>query len=1048
MIRCMGCMEEYSEEFEVCPYCGYIRGTAANEPYHMQPGGILHKRYIMGKVLGFGGFGVTYLGWDASLDRKVAIKEYLPSEFSTRMPGHTELSIYAGERLEQFESGRDKFIDEAKRLAKFNEIPGVVKVYDTFLENNTAYIIMEYLEGSTLKSAMNQHGKYTVDETLEIMIPVLETLKVVHAEGIIHRDIAPDNIFLTNDGEVKILDFGAARFATTKHSKSLSVILKPGYSPQEQYRSRGDQGPWTDVYSVAATMYKMLTGVTPTDAMERSVKDDLKEPSKMGVKINKSLENAILNALNTTVEGRTQSADAFLEDLRAEEVKRIKIRNKKMDVGKWPLWAKISSAVACTTIISFITLVATGIISFNIQLTGANYVPTGKARVPNVLNMTLEEATEKCEKGKLIVQVVGKEYSDVVEEGHVMAQTAVGGSLTDENDTLGIVISAGIEKTEVPDLFGYKEEKATEILQESGLEYTVAESAHIVAEGAISLQDIEAETELETGTTLQLGKSLGMAYNQSLGTTVPLVVGLEEHNAAEILSNNGLYLLKVDMVYDDTVEKYHVISQSIETDTQLMQGSIVEVVVSLGNEDVKVPDVQYKTLEEAQAILQAKNLIVAIEYEDSEVVAKGCVIRQSVESGTIVPGKTEIIIYVSNGREDARELTVEDAVITDSVQQEYDNSVKDTNFPPIVINTPGTQPTTVTVPNVVGKTEAEAGALIQQAGLNMTVGYKHDETKSTGTVISQSLTAGSEQKEGSSIVLVVCDNSKKTQYATRTVTIETTESSSNSLDGWELYDTTMTWQEYGAWSEWSTNSVERSDSRDVETRTLYRSRSLETKTITSNTANATESGWECIASQKNVGAWQTVNNATSLPTSSANTEVEKLSESTTYNYYHWDTYYDGVWNIDSTKVNSSSVKHTYSTTSALPKYNGTFTDKGGKGGEIYGYVGGTPSHACSYNFYFWWLESKVAYYSYRTRTINYTNTLQRWSSWSDWSTTAISANGSTQVETSTQYRYRDRSPVYTYHFRRTVYGSFSDWSDIKPQEQEGIEITTREVYVY
>lgn len=1045
MIRCMGCMEEYSEEFEVCPYCGYIRGTAANEPYHMQPGGILHKRYIMGKVLGFGGFGVTYLGWDASLDRKVAIKEYLPSEFSTRMPGHTELSIYAGERLEQFESGRDKFIDEAKRLAKFNEIPGVVKVYDTFLENNTAYIIMEYLEGSTLKSAMNQHGKYTVDETLEIMIPVLETLKVVHAEGIIHRDIAPDNIFLTNDGEVKILDFGAARFATTKHSKSLSVILKPGYSPQEQYRSRGDQGPWTDVYSVAATMYKMLTGVTPTDAMERSVKDDLKEPSKMGVKINKSLENAILNALNTTVEGRTQSADAFLEDLRAEEVKRIKIRNKKMDVGKWPLWAKISSVAACTTIISFITLVATGIISFNIQLTGSNYVPAGKARVPNVLNMTLEEATEKCEKGKLIVQVVGKEYSDVVEEGHVMAQTAVGGSLTDENDTLGIVISAGIEKTEVPDLFGYKEEKATEILQESGLEYTVTESAHIVAEGAISLQDIEAETELETGTTLQLGKSLGMAYNQSLETTVPLVVGLEEHNAAEILSNNGLYLLKVDMVYDDTVEKYHVISQSIETDTQLMQGSIVEVVVSLGNEDVKVPDVQYKNVDEAISLLEAKNLIVVVEYEDNDVVSKDCVIRQSVESGTIVPGKTEIIIYISNGREDARELTVEDAVITDSVQQEYDNSVN--NLPPIAFNASGTQK--VTVPNVVGKTEAEANELLQQMNLKVTVGYKHDTTKTTGTVLSQSLLAGSEQNTGSSIMLIVCDNSKKTQYATRTVAIETTESSSNSLDGWELYDTTMTWQEYGAWSEWSTNSVARSDSRDVETRTLYRSRSLETKTITSNTSTGTEAGWDCISSIKNVGSWQTVNNATSLPSSSANTEVEKLSESITYNYYHWCTDLGNTKrDVDSIRVNSTSEKHTYSTTTPLPKYQDTFADRGGRGSEIYGSRTMTPSHACENDIHFWWLESKVTYYSYRTRTINYTNTLQRWSSWSDWSTTAISANGSTQVETSTQYRYRDRSPIYTYHFRRTVYGAFSDWSDTKPQEQEGIEITTREVYVY
>lgn len=1048
MIRCMGCMEEYREEYEVCPHCGYIRGTAANEPYHMQPGAILNKRYIMGRVLGFGGFGVTYLAWDALLEKKVAIKEYLPSEFSTRMPGHTELSVYEGERFEQFESGKDKFIDEAKRLARFNEIPGVVKVYDTFLENNTAYIIMEYLEGHTLKEELQEHGRYTVDDTLKIMIPVLETLKEVHSEGIIHRDIAPDNIFLTKDGDVKILDFGAARFATTKHSKSLSVILKPGYSPQEQYRSRGDQGPWTDVYAVAATMYKMLTGITPSDAMERSVKDDLKEPSHLGVKINKSLENAILNALNLTVEGRTQSAEAFLEDLLAEEVKRIKIKNKKMDIGKWPLWTKISSAVASTAILTFVTLIATGIISFNIHLTGRNSIPEGKSRVPNVLNLTLEEATEKCESGNLIIQVVGKEYSDIVEEGHVMAQTAVGGSLTDEQDTLGVVISAGIEKTEVPDLFGYKEEKVNEILQEKGLEYTASEASHIVAEGAISLQDIEPETEIETGTMLQLGKSTGMAYNQSVETVVPQVIGLEEHAAAEELANSGLYLLKVEMVYDETVEKYHVITQSIEAETPALQGDVIEVVVSLGNDDVKVPDVQYKTLEEAQAILEAQNLTVTIQYEDSDVVMKGCVIRQSVEAGSMVPGKSEIIIYISNGREDAKTLTTDDAVVTDSVQKEYDDNITDKKDSLIVINKPGENTkTTTVVPNVVGKTKTEAEAMLQQANLNMAVGYKHDETKDTGTVLSQSLIAGSEQTTGSKVMIVVCDNSKKTQYATRSVSVETKESDTNSMSGWELYDTTMAWQEYGAWSDWSTTAVTGSDSRDVQTMVVYRSRTLETKTITANGPDGTEPGWSCISSQRNEGAWQTVSNATSIPSSSGNTEVQKVSESTTYNYYHWQSGSLNNGEIDSCRVNNSSTKCTWSTSTALPKY-GYIEDRGGKGDQVYGGSGRNPSHACKNNWYIWWLDSKVTYYTYKTRTITYTNTLQRWTDWTDWGTTAATANDTTQVEQATWYRYRDRSPIYTYHFRRTVYGTFSEWSDTKPENREGIEITTREVYIY
>ena len=258
MKLCMGCMEKYSDDFDVCPHCGYYEGETAEEAIHMDPNTILQDRYIVGRVIGYGGFGVTYIGWDGKLEKKVAIKEYFPSEFSSRIPGQTALVVFGEEKRKQFYDGLEKFVDEAKRLAKFQNEEGIVKVYDSFTENETAYIIMEYLDGENLKTYLEREKNIPEDKAIEMMMPILNSLENIHKQGIIHRDISPDNVFVTKKGDVKLIDFGASRYATTSHSRSLTVVVKQGYSPEEQYRSRGDQGPHTDVYSLAATMYKMI----------------------------------------------------------------------------------------------------------------------------------------------------------------------------------------------------------------------------------------------------------------------------------------------------------------------------------------------------------------------------------------------------------------------------------------------------------------------------------------------------------------------------------------------------------------------------------------------------------------------------------------------------------------------------------------------------------------------------------------------------------------------------------------------------------------------
>ncbi|HIY01066.1 MAG TPA: protein kinase [Candidatus Blautia faecipullorum] len=308
---CMGCMREISENDSVCPYCGYAVGTGVSEAYYLEPRTVLSNKYMVGKVLGYGGFGVTYIGYDLVMEQAVAVKEYFPSDFATRGFGSRKLTVYPGDARIQFENGLRGFIEEARRLAQCSSIPEIVRVYDCFRENETGYIIMEFLKGQTVRELLQQKGRLPYEEAEHIILHVLEGLSAVHKVGIIHRDIAPDNIFIMEDGTVKLLDFGAARYAASLYSRSLSVILKPGYAPEEQYRSHGEQGPWTDVYGAGASFYRMITGLRPEEALERMIDDQLRKPSELGVQIPPEKEAVLLKSLAVHRRDRISSAEEF-----------------------------------------------------------------------------------------------------------------------------------------------------------------------------------------------------------------------------------------------------------------------------------------------------------------------------------------------------------------------------------------------------------------------------------------------------------------------------------------------------------------------------------------------------------------------------------------------------------------------------------------------------------------------------------------------------------------------------------------------------------------
>ena len=276
-VLCYGCMEP-TDQF-ICPHCGFPR-NGNNQPHQLPVGSLLRGQYVIGKVLGQGGFGITYLGWDRYLDTKVAIKEFYPSAMVSRDCTHSTCVLCTGDQTSgPFRNSRERFLREAKALAKFEGNSAIVGIKSFFEENDTAYIIMEYVKGTSLERYVAiRGGRVSFDETTRLLQPVMDALAKVHDAGMVHRDISPDNIILHPMGGAKLLDFGAVRDVESPNAdqalaRSTEAILKHGFAPIEQYQSRGSLGPWTDVYALCATIWYCVTGRVPTDAPARIIEE-------------------------------------------------------------------------------------------------------------------------------------------------------------------------------------------------------------------------------------------------------------------------------------------------------------------------------------------------------------------------------------------------------------------------------------------------------------------------------------------------------------------------------------------------------------------------------------------------------------------------------------------------------------------------------------------------------------------------------------------------------------------------------------------------------
>lgn len=580
--QCMGCMEIYEAFDDICPYCGYINGTMPEEMYHLEPGTVLDKKYLVGRVLGFGGFGVTYIAWDQVLQRKVAIKEYFPRECASRMNGTEEITIFTGDRKKQFRNGLKSFKEEAAKLMKLHDIIGTVNVFAIFEENNTAYLVMEYLDGCTLAQMLKEKKIMPVEEALKMIRPVIRSLQEIHKNNLIHRDITPDNIFITKSGELKVLDFGSARYSALAQNKSISVIVKQGYAPPEQYQLYKDQGSWTDVYSLAATIYKMITGKVPEDSITRMVKDTLEAPSALGITIIKSQENALLNALNTKISSRTQTMDAFEKQLFSEE------------------------------------------------------------EVPRIDNETGQPVKKPQKKWIPPVIAAGKEVGE-------------------NNKNIYVIVSAGNEKVKMPDYVGISSKKCAEIEKADNIRTVTSESkeSNIIPEYVVE-QSEKAGNKIAKGATVTLSLSAGRKnIKKKESHTMPELIGKTFDAALKEAEKSQIYIGISKHEYSTSYKKNTISAQSIEEGKKVSGGTEILLTISDGPEQMKVPDVVKKGLEEAKVLLEQQKLKHTVTFEYNDEYGEGIVLEQSVKAGKKVDEGSTIDLVVSKGAKKEPKKTTE-----------------------------------------------------------------------------------------------------------------------------------------------------------------------------------------------------------------------------------------------------------------------------------------------------------------------------------------------------------------------------------------------------
>lgn len=416
----------------VCPHCGYEPGSDSGQAYQLSPGTILQKRYVIGASIGFGGFGITYKAFDAMLRMIVAVKEFYPAGLVNRGGGEKKVGIFSGEKKAEFQKQLARFLEEARNMALFSKEQDIVNVFDFFQENQTAYIIMEYVDAPLLKEELKKR-RFSQEEAGGYMIALLEALEKVHGHGIIHKDISPDNIFLTGPDSIKLFDFGAARLEGSERTEA--VVVKAGYTPPEQYTSQDEQSLSMDIYAAGAVFFEMLSGEKPVDSRDRVMKDELKELKDFGIRADDYLQRIIFKAMALEPRLRFQTAKEFKEAL----IYHKKVRLPQEEIRKNRRRKQILAAVLAAVI-----LLAGGALALNLTVfSGRGKIDVAKLE-PEELSVWILAADEQS--GEELIRALSESAARVCPQLTVHAQAAAGEAYMQ-------MLERAMETDSLPDVF-------------------------------------------------------------------------------------------------------------------------------------------------------------------------------------------------------------------------------------------------------------------------------------------------------------------------------------------------------------------------------------------------------------------------------------------------------------------------------------------------------------------------------------------------------------------------------------------------------------------
>lgn len=551
MNYCYHCMTQLEDKkLNTCPNCGKSLTPESLQPRYLKPGTVLKGRFVVGYPLGAGGFGNTYIGWDQVLLRKVAIKEFYPEQYSGRTMNGVSVSVANKELEPRFQYGLHQFLEEARSVAALQDIKGVVKISNFFEENSTGYIIMEYLEGMDVKTILKKSGnKKDYEWSRRVILTVLHTLREIHKRGVIHRDISPDNIFVTSEGVIKLIDFGAAKHASATESMSADVVLKPGYAPLEQYSRDAKQGPYTDLYAVAALFYRMIVGQKPMPASERIDEDPLIPPSEMGIEIPEQAEMGMMVCLNVKPEYRLQSADDFMETLDGKDF--VPIYEPEWilpaDYGKKSMKSRFAAlpmgmkALICVAVLA----VAGGAVAGGMALTKTE---EQKSVAENAIRMQDLSGKKKENVDKILLESGVKNLNDVkikyeykldsANKDTIIDQSLETGAAIEKGQEITITLSGGDEVYTIPDFSKMNKNEICDYFKGNGFNIALYDNPYdkkgkvikqtaieTARKGQVAIKTVFADKSKKAGTILKQSEDAGKDVSPSDNVTVEVAIG-------------------------------------------------------------------------------------------------------------------------------------------------------------------------------------------------------------------------------------------------------------------------------------------------------------------------------------------------------------------------------------------------------------------------------------------------------------------------------------------------------------------------------------------